>query len=188
MSDIVNNPAIVGDAIIQNGQIRLTPPVYAQAGNVYYNIPAYVTDINNNYIDFSVYMKMSMGGTTSGQHADGLGFIMQSNTTDFGGGGGGIGYGGIPNSIGIMCDNFQNGYDPNNNHMELDVNGVVENSLITATPSFEMWQPDPYVYRYIWIDYKNGIFYIYISESNSKPLTPLITYELDIRNYLILNN
>jgi hypothetical protein len=183
-SQFKSNTALLNNATFIGSDLRLTLSQGGQAGNAYYKQPFYVVDDSNSLIDWSMYMRFSMGG---GNRADGLGFIMQSNTTDFGGGGGGIGYAGIPNSIGVMCDTYQNPGDINNNHVELDVNGNVSGSLVVATPTFDLAGPtEPGPMRYMWIDYIGGVFKIFVSDNGSKPGSPLITQALDIRNYLIL--
>lgn len=68
--------------------------------------------------------------------ADGIAFVIQNASNDvFGSNGGGIGYSGIPNSLAIEFDVFNNDStqiinlnDPNGNHIAVMCNGVNENS------------------------------------------------------------
>lgn len=64
--------------------------------------------------------------------ADGLAFVIQAGngTTALGAGGGGIGYDGIPNSIAIEFDTYQNttNNDPFNPHIGIQSNGTAPNS------------------------------------------------------------
>ncbi len=63
--------------------------------------------------------------------ADGLAFVIQTQGNNVGGLGGGLGYVGIPNSLGVEFDTFPNGPgvgDPNGNHVAIDTGGVLNGS------------------------------------------------------------
>jgi hypothetical protein len=184
-SELLTNSTLVNNAIITNGSIRLTQATGNQKGNVFLNTPIYFVDNQGNSIDWSAYFAFSIGG---GGGADGLSFILQSNTLNSGGFGGGIGYQGIPNSVAVGYDVYYNyQHDNSSNHIQIDVNGNVEASLIqqNVTPSFRgtTGTNSP---RYNWIDYINGSLYIYYSSSDVKPASPTLTYNINILNYIII--
>jgi len=187
-TQFLNDSTFLGDVEVENGSIKLTRALQGKTGNVNYNVPVFIKNNLGQLIDWSVYFISSMGG---GTRADGLGFILQSNSTNEGGGGFGMGYQGIPNSVGILYDTFTNApYDPNNNHIEIDVDGNVTSSIaIQSTVGFDMCGSTGInKYLYNWIDYSSvdKKLYVYISLDQNKPSTPILTKVLDIEQYLIL--
>ena len=190
MQNILGNSNFIGTATRIGNSIRLTP--LNGVGNVFYNIPVFVMDNTNQLIDWSVYFVFSMGG---GTRADGISFILQSNNLNSGGGGYGMGYVEIPKSIGICYDSFNNySYgtnDPNDNHIELDANGSLNPSLaIQPYPGLDLCgTTGTDAYRYNWIDYNASTkqLKVYISSSNQKPSNPVLTYTIDISDYVLTN-
>jgi hypothetical protein len=185
-SDLKTNSTYVNNAILIGDSIRLTPASGSRTGNVFLNSPIKFKDSIGTLMDWSAYFVFTVGG---GNGADGLSFILQSNTLNSGGIGGGIGYTGIPNSVAVGYDvwyNYESSADSNANQLEINVNGSV-NSLtkLTVTPSFRgsTGTNGP---RYNWIDYINKTFYIYYSSTNQKPSTPTLVYGLDISNYIFV--
>lgn len=187
-SQILNNSTFLGDAVILNDGIKLTRALTGKTGIVNYNKPVFIKNNLGQLIDWSVYFISSMGG---GTRADGFGFFLQSNNTNQGGGGFGMGYQGILNSVGILYDTYQNApYDPNNNHIEIDVNGDATTSIaVQDNVGFDMCGStgiNKYVYN--WIDYSSvdKKIYVYISLNQNKPSVPRLTKVVDIEQYLIL--
>jgi hypothetical protein len=101
-----------------------------------------------------------------------------------------MGYFGIPNSIAIEFDTWFNfvpadkAFDPNNNHIGLDVNGSVQ-SLLTADPGFEMWTESSSDF-YVWVDYigLTQTINVYISQTNVKPAQPRLSGIINLKNTL----
>jgi hypothetical protein len=184
-SEIYDNSNLVGTAIKLNDSIRMTRAITGQAGNFFYNKPIIFVDRNNQLIDWSVNYVFSMGG---GNRADGITFILQSKSLDEGGSGGGIGYSGILNSVGIGYDTYDNGlFDPDNNHIELNVNGSVTNPLATNTPSFDMCGSngtDKYIYNWITYVGSSKTLNVYINTENVKPINPSISRVIDLRTFI----
>jgi hypothetical protein len=180
-SNYLNSATIVGDSI------RFTQASGGQTGNVFYKTPVKFLDRRNKLLNWSAYYVFSMGG---GSKADGLSFILQSTSETAGSIGGGIGYGGIGYSIGIGYDSYYNyQFDPDANHIELDVNGDVSASLQTYTPAFNMCGTtgtNKYIYN--WVDYRSGVLYIYISTTDEKPSSPVITQQINVEDYLVNPN
>ncbi|HEX3660185.1 MAG TPA: choice-of-anchor D domain-containing protein [Acidobacteriaceae bacterium] len=104
---------------------------YGQHSSMWFAVPQKVADGFTAYFAFKL-----TPDPTSGTTADGLAFVLQNATgpgddtagvctstgnglTAVGDGGGCMGYGGIPNSLALEFDTYQNGYDPDNNHMAL---------------------------------------------------------------------
>lgn len=184
--NFLSNINYVNNAVLIDSSIRLTDASIAKSGNVFDKNPVKFLDNSGNLMDWSVFFTYSMGSGYS--RADGISFILQSNTYDTGAGGGGIGYGDIRNSIAVSYDSYQNVWDINNNHVELNINGYPESSLTAVPCPFDICGTtgtNKFVYN--WIDYIDGIIYVYTSLTNNKPSTSLISYEIDIRDYLILS-
>ncbi len=110
--------------LIQNGnasyntatfETTLTPATNSQAGQAW---SVDKIDIDSNFtIAFDVYL-----GTVDTTGADGIAFLFQASaagSTATGFNGVGLGSGGIPNSLGIEFDTFQNGGDPTADHTSI---------------------------------------------------------------------
>lgn len=71
---------------------------------------------------FDVYLGNNDGG------ADGIAFVLQPISTSIGTAGGGLGYDGVSPSLAIEIDTYQNGWDPNYDHIAIMGNGVVQHT------------------------------------------------------------
>lgn len=187
-SQLIANGNLLGDATIENGGIKLTRALTGKTGHIYYKTPVYVKNNLGQFIDWSIYFVLSMGG---GTRADGLGLILQSNSVDIGGGGGGMGFLGIPNSIGVFFDTFLNyPYDSNNNHIEIDANGSISSLAIQPNVGFDLCGVTG-ISKFIhaWVDYSatTETIKVYASENSSKPSNPLLTKNIKLEDYLILS-
>lgn len=114
-----------------NAFIRLTPSAPSQAGSVWLTSKRPV----NLGFRTSFFFRIRNPGGIEG--ADGFAFVIQNDSTAaLGAAGGGIGYDGIPKSIAVEFDTFQNGWggvsDPDNNHISIHTNGVGANSADEA--------------------------------------------------------
>jgi hypothetical protein len=190
MSDILTNSNLIGSAVRVGNSIRLTPAANNNVGNSFYNIPVFISNNRGRLIDWSAYFVSSMGGGTRG---DGITFILQKKTNIGGVTGGGVGYGGIRNSIGIVYDTYRNIEinEPSDNYMKLCVEGAVGLPLATqidlgldlcgATGVSD--------YRYNWIVYtgKTKTIDVYISTTPIKPAEPKISFFIDIRANVVAN-
>jgi len=112
-----------------------------------------------------------------GGGADGIVFTVQTNAANVGGIGGGIGYQGIPNSVGIEFDNWLNA-DPNANHVGINLNGSVV-SVATANLTPELDDGDVW---HVWVDY-NGLTDLLEVRANVtgvRPAASLLSYTVDL--------
>jgi hypothetical protein len=126
-------------SVVNTGEVsvlRLTPGSANQDGSAWYTtqIP-----LASGFTSTFTFQFTGEGG--SGGHADGIAFVIQAAPAGVnarGEQGGAIGYGdddgnashslGIPNSVAIELDTFQNGWDPNNNHIAVMSCGAGNNS------------------------------------------------------------
>ncbi len=125
---------------------------------------------------------------TDGQGADGLVFVVQTVANNVGGIGGGIGYQGISNSVGIEFDTWNNGFwdDYNGNHVGINLNGninsVVQANIDTVTVgrlnNGNVWSA--------WIDYDGltDLLEVRISTGSLRPAAALLSYNVDLTTVL----
>lgn len=124
------NAAIVGPAL------RLTPATTSQAGSAF-STSSVTLAANVSFSSFFTFRITSSGGIIDGDGtgADGLVFVVQTNSNNVGGLGGGIGYLGVPNSLGVEFDTWDNGPgfgDPNGNHVNFDFGGTFSSTATAA--------------------------------------------------------
>ncbi|MHB1084435.1 MAG: L-type lectin family protein [Thiobacillus sp.] len=95
---------------------------------------------------------------------------MQTVGNNVGGSGGGIGYLGINNSVGIEFDTWNNGFgdDYSSNHIGLDVNGSVDSRVLTEVTEADMNGGDIWN---AWIDY-NGVTNLLEARLNRSGVRP----------------
>lgn len=149
------------------------------AGAIWFNTPVDVTNFN---VAFSYTFS---GAELNG--ADGMVFVIQNpNSSKYLGGiGGAIGYGGtiingaeqpgITNSVGVEYDSWRNderGDNGSSNHVGINVNGssvsLVQSSVSPTFNGTGTW--------YSWIDYDGMTLSVYVSQSDTKPGSPTLTY------------
>jgi hypothetical protein len=186
--------------------ILLCPDEYGSGGNAWLKAPISMADSSLKSKDFEVFFVVNMSQSTA-DRADGLSFTIQSEGTGAGGIGGGIAYAGIRNSVTVALDTYWNrqsifpGYndatEPNNNHVEVSVDGDIANPIASAIAPFDMvgknniaiFGTNTKVNTSCWIDYKAGILSVYlindINGTKAKPATPLITVAVDIAAHVI---
>ncbi|MBL4573273.1 MAG: PEP-CTERM sorting domain-containing protein [Gammaproteobacteria bacterium] len=121
---------------------------------------------------------------SDGQGADGLVFVVQTVANNVGGSGGGIGYQGISNSVGIEFDTWNNGAwdDYNGNHVGINTNGninsVVQANIGTSNPgrlnNGAVWNA--------WVDYDglNNLLEVRLSDGILRPVASLLSYTVDL--------
>jgi len=172
-----------------------------QAGTAFLNAP-FVLGGNGTFstvFDFQITEPAGLDDI-DGPGADGITFVLQSLTSDFGGAPGGyLGYGGtdpaLANSIAIEFDTFFNEYieasqsvtygdirDPDGNHVGVDINGSVWS---VATAAFPTRMNDGDVFR-AWIDYSglNQTLEVRLALSGARPTDPLLAYQIDLLSVL----
>jgi hypothetical protein len=131
--------------------LRLTQGT-GQAGSAFFMDTFSLLDQASFSSFFSFRMFDNVGaGDEDGTGADGLVFALQPISNTAGGGGGGIGYDGIGNSLGIEFDTYNNadvdGF--NGNHAGINIGGSVDSvariNELTRFNNGQLWN--------VWIDY-----------------------------------
>jgi len=115
----------VGATAVSGTALRVTPAAGGQSGAGYST-----TGITlGPGATFSTTFQFEFTNPGGIDPADGITFVLAANPTGLGIGGGGIGYEGVPNSVAIEFDTFNNGgADISSNHVAIDTNGVLTNT------------------------------------------------------------
>lgn len=174
-----------GNAIQNANVLQLTPSEFGQSGSAFTLLSTPLGELAT----FSTYFQFRISNSNGywdvdGPGADGLVFVIQPLANNVGGAGGGIGYYGIGNSLGIEFDTWQNGEfnDPNGNHVGVDLNGNL-NSVATAIESTlfnngNIWNA--------WIEYDgtNGQLDVRWSQDATRPVASQLSYNVDLLSVL----
>lgn len=122
--------AVTGDGTV----LRVTPAAGGQTGAAYST--SAITLGSSNIFSTTFQFRFTQPGGID--PADGITFILAKSTSGIGGAGVGMGYSGVPNSVAIEFDTYNNsGYGLGNNdgnssnHVSIDTNGNLTNSAIT---------------------------------------------------------
>ena len=166
-----------GDAIQAEDALRLTPAQKGQRGSSFYQ-QALVIDADTS---FSSEFQFQVSGGTGG--ADGFTFMLQNSSLELGAlgrVGGGLGYGGISQSLAIEFDSYFNfTFDSNNNHVSVLRDGNNSAALATATAPSDLNSGDA---LNAWVDYDGelDLLEVYLSNTTDKPETSLVSHKIDL--------
>lgn len=170
-----------GSAARVGDVLRVTPALINQSGSFF---ATNTVNLASN-ASFSTYFQFqntaargscdSLDPLTCG--ADGLVFVVQTVGNNVGGGGGGIGYDGIGNSVGIEFDTWNNGTPDNNssNHVGIDVNGSIASLALAEVTEGDMNGGDIWN---AWIDYNgaSSLIEVRLTRSAARPAAPILSY------------
>ncbi|NVK56009.1 MAG: hypothetical protein HWE26_10360 [Alteromonadaceae bacterium] len=169
------NAAQVGDVL------RLTSDTSGQAGSAFStNAIALSADVS-----FSAFFSFNISGLggfgdSDGPGADGLVFTMQTVSNTAGSAGGGIGFDGLGESLGVEFDTWDNGTptDPNGNHVGVNLDGNVTSVTTVNEPTRFNNGSD----WFAWIDYDGTIDELSVrySQTSVKPTLEAIIYNVDL--------
>jgi hypothetical protein len=172
--------------------LRLTPAAAGQGGAAWStNSIAFATGADT----FSTYFQFQITNPGGYAPADGIVFVVQTTSNSVGGNGGSIGYGGVTPSVGIEFDTFLNpGWDPNNNHVGIDIDGGANvpgtlTSLVTASPggvtnclspvgvpncmaNGDVWS--------VWIDYDGTNLSVALADNSTVRPANIITFPINV--------
>jgi len=189
-------PAITGDGTV----LRITPAAYWQAGSFFGTVPL-------NAASFSTSFRFRItdaGGThlfddNNEFGADGFVFVVQPVSASIGTGGGGMGYLGIPTSVGVEFDTWHNpeNNDPDpysttpvSNHLGIDAGGSVDHTSAANTgpgspyTRFIPTRFDDNNLWYAWVDYNGSTMEVRVNQTGVRPLLPDLSRPLDLVSIL----
>jgi hypothetical protein len=189
----INGNAAVVNGVPGDGKVlRLTPANFSQSGSAFSTTQITLGANNSFSTEFSFRITGSGGASDNdGLGADGIMFVVQPVSNNVGTGGGGIGYQGIPTSLGIEFDTWNNGGslgDQNDgNHVAVNTNGNLTDMFLThiSTPmnNGALW--------YSWIDYNGATnaLEVRLSQTSVRPGAALIqTNSIDLSTTLGTNS
>lgn len=183
----VSGLTLNGNASQVGNVLRLTSEAFFESGSAF-NTTA-ITLANNTsfstYFTFRISRPQFGGSDSDGPGADGLVFVVQTAANTVGGAGGGIGYTGIPNSLGVEFDTWDNGSgsgDVNGNHVNFDYNGSL--NLSGAVPVANRLNEDQIWHA--WVDYNGNsdLLELRLSGTSSRPATALRSEVVDLPSIL----
>ncbi|XP_042497463.1 L-type lectin-domain containing receptor kinase IX.1-like [Macadamia integrifolia] len=143
-------------SIIDLTRNRREQSVGNSVGGVYYNDPVQLWDMKTgNLTNFTTHFSFTIGNASTDCSntcfGDGLAFFLAPNTSviqDYNGGGGlGLFNNTVPGNtplmptnnsiIAVEFDSYQNSWDPDNNHIGIDISSV--KSVINTSCDFDLW-------------------------------------------------
>ena len=160
--------------IISSSYLRLTPNAGNQAGSAFWKQKISLPDD----MSFSTYFTSKM---IPGSRADGMTFCIQQASNNAGSSGGGLGYQGMPGkSIAVEYDTYDNGEVGGNNHIALDINGVLHSGSTNVVASPVNLADG--AMKYNWIEY-NGVTHILevrISNTTTRPTAATLSVSINL--------
>jgi hypothetical protein len=171
--------------------LRLTRDSLTQGGSAFIASPIKLVSDKGFLASFSAFFSFQItksGGLDegTGDGADGIAFVVQTVANNVGNVGSGIGYQGIPHSLGIEFDTWDNGSsanDPDDNHIGIDTNGnnksIKTHSEKTKFNNGAVW--------FGWVDYDgdNQKLEVRYNSSNLRPQTPALTCTINLPKLLV---
>lgn len=160
----------------ENEILELNPSNFNQIGGAFtyekVNIEAF-------HVSFRVRISEEATGAPdcNGQvGGDGLSFII-GRTQDVGGGGGGLGFRGLDNSVAVVVDTYcnTNFNDPGSNFIAIHTDGNVEHTSSTPSEGFGDARD-----LYVWVDYRGGVLFVRYNNSDRRPDHAQIQQVIDI--------
>jgi len=175
--------AAIADPVVDGlgrSVLRLTNDL-SQSGSAFLTSPISLASNVSFSTAFTFRISDPQGISDSdGQGADGIVFVVQTVSNTAGGAGGGIGYLGIPNSVGVELDTWNNGgglNDPNGNHVGINIGGGFNGATALVSPRMNNgadW--------YAWVDYDGDadVIELRLSTTNVRPALPLLSRDVDL--------
>lgn len=170
--------AAIADPVVDGSGrkvLRLTNTT-SQSGSAFLTNPINLADQASFSTFFTFNISNPVGiSDGDGIGADGITFVVQTVSNTAGSSGGGIGYFGIPKSVGIEFDTYDNGAganDPNGNHVGIDIGGGFNGPTQIISPRMNDgtdW--------YAWIDYNGAtnLIELRLSQTNLRPAAATLT-------------
>ncbi len=171
-----------GAAVVEGASLKLNPAAGNLYGTAFYK--QLVTLPSNR--SFSAYFtfRITNPDCGTGGGADGLAFVVQTDSTAVGSMGGGIGYAGILPAVAIEFDTFKNdGFkDPDDNHIGIGLGGDPE-SLATAPAPVHFIDGNTH---HAWIDYDGSEdqLEVRLSSSPERPEEAAFSYTTALEDEL----
>lgn len=118
----------LGSASVVSNTMRLTSTAVAQVGGVYITNLVSIKHFSATF-QYKFTSRGTAGVTVPG--ADGIALVIQRHGLQLGGSGQQAGYGGIPQSLAVHVDNYENHNDPSDSFITVQTNGTGTNAAGT---------------------------------------------------------
>lgn len=175
----LNGAADFASSGLLDGVVRLTDD-NGQKGSAFLTNP--VADITTGFSTHFAFQITDLQSCGDQDGADGIVFVIQPNSADaLGGGGGGIGYKDIPNSIGVEFDTWKNteaGIDDiDGNHIGINLNGnMISMPSVAVSPDMtngKIW--------HAWIDYDGTTLEVRVAQEEcERPDDPVLSSDVNL--------
>jgi hypothetical protein len=166
---------VLNSAAEQVGNVLRVAPTTGGVGSVFYQDKVDVSEFNTQF---------QLRFSDPDGFADGLTFVIQNDSDGvnaIGGGGGGIGYNGLSPSLAASFDIWVNG-SPCETSRNISILSDGEWCSPKLT-SADFYFYDDVIYN-IWIDYDGITYEIFISETTTKPVSPIVSKDVDIASII----
>lgn len=174
----LNGAAATGNNGVDPGPVlRLVPVSFNNAGSAL-NTAAVCLSAFSTQFEFRITGAGPAGSPDgAGQiGADGFALIIAAGPAALGGGGGGLGYSGLTPSVAVEFDTWFNGFDPDSNHVGINVNGNFASVAAAPVPGrFDdgsLWSA--------WVDYDGTTLEVRVSNTGVRPAAPALSRAIDI--------
>jgi len=171
--------------------LRLVPAITKQSGSAFSTTTINAADFSTEF-QFRITDRGGENADLSEEFgADGFVFVIQTDSASQDRTGGGMGYGGIPKSVGIEFDTWHNPFDPDSNHIGILTNGDVDtksqfidvfgDNFVFIGDNDEKRFDDGKLQK-AWIDYDGTTLKVFIKQEAPyvKPDEAVIEVDLDI--------
>lgn len=173
----------IGNPVLDDASrrvLRLTSS-FSESGSAFVSNPVPLA-ADSSFRAFFRFRISLPGGAADpdGLGADGMAFVVQNVANTAGGLGGGIGYQGILQSVGVEFDTWDNGAwdDFSGNHVGIDVAGNID-SIVQAPVARRMNDGDVWS---AWVDYdgRSDRLEVRIDVAGVRPALPIVTTTVDL--------
>lgn len=166
--------------VTADGTVLRVSPAYGGSGSAFTAEPVSLADDAS----FSTYFSFRFSEQWV-DGADGLVFVVQTQANNVGSWGGGIGYEGIEDSVGIEFDSwFNEEYgDIDDNHVGIDLDGSILSDPVATLP----WQlDDPAAVHHAWVDFDGttDTLEVRVAQTATRPAAPFLTKVVDLETVL----
>lgn len=167
------------NASINSDRIQLTPAANNQKGFAYFKDSIRLSE------DLSFNAKYTFNISDSDYAgADGIAFVIQSESNTAGAEGEGMGYSDISPSVVVEIDTYENpGIDPSESHIAIMKNGDYTDHI--ASENLGDIDQNTNLYS-VWIDYADGNMKVYFAEDSSgttsKPAEPHLNQSINLQD------
>jgi len=170
-----------------NGVLWLVTANNNEAGTAFVRNTIPLVDDHGFQASFSAafsFRIQNSGGISDedGPGADGICFALTTYSNNYGQIGDGMGYGGLPQSVAVEFDTYNNGHpiDINGNHVGLDLQGNIQSIASTAWPE----RMNDGAVHWAWVDYdgETQTLSARISNDATRPINAIVSAHVDLVN------